>query len=319
MAGVSIIYLFYLGFFIINLCSHFLLSFSTMLRFKSKVLFNKKQGILTNTFSSYSTSLLVLFTTMLNICTLRVPNYLWIIPWEFVILQYLFVLVIFFFLKSFWVYSGGYNNSENYDQLFSLIYICTLLLIISENLLSFILLVECVAALYYFFFLQTTPNNFLSITRYKNLLSLYLWLSFFTLFFFLVGSLCLINFYGTLNFKELLFFKISDNCTIFILISFLWKLGMPGFHFFKFEIYRYLPATELILFSFTSLFFNSLIFVTFIWLISTIFSSSYLLLFICLTTNILLLLSAGEKINLFIFFAFSSLNTLVFFLVIIFS
>ena len=139
--------------------------------------------------------------------------------------------------------------------LFTLLYIYTM----STNYIVLLLSLETITTLYYFFFLKTTKEVNFSLIKYKNLISYYLWLSFFTLLFFSFNLIVLTYSYGTLNFLELRFFNLEHKYYILLLIAFFWKLGVPLFHFFKLELYRYLDFISLVLFSIISLSINSFI------------------------------------------------------------
>jgi hypothetical protein len=96
--------------------------------------------------------------------------------------------------------------------------------------------------------------------NYKNSLLLYLFNNFLTSILYLVGLNFIITYFGTVNFIELNFFNnVVINWEIYFLIfSFIIKLSLPGYHFLKIEIYKYLSVTTVILFSVVSLYLNFL-------------------------------------------------------------
>lgn len=319
MAGVSTLYLFYLGFFIVSLTEDFLFSFLVMIRFKSKLLFKKKQSFLGKNTLGYSSNVFLFVSSILSLCSLRISKRLWVVPFDLIVLEYVFIVFVCLLLRSFWTDGWGRQTSSGYDNLTALLWVVILLLNTTTNLLVFVLLVECIAALYYYFFLQQNPRGELSIIRYKNLLSLYLWLSFFTLFFFIVACLWFVAYCGSLSFYELRWFGELSGPVSLLLIALFWKVGMPGFHFFKFEIYRYLPIREVVLFSSLSLLFNFLILLFFLYALLPLFTGLYVYLFIVLSVNIILLVAGLEKLNLFVFLALSGINTWSIFALIFFS
>ena len=319
MAGVSTIYIIYLGFFLVSLTQDFLFSFLIMLRFKSRILFKKQQGLFIDCIVNYSSQLLLLFGMLANLFTLRVSKSLWIIPFDLVLVEYLLVITIFFILRSFWTSRWGDQTSTYYDHIFTILCLVVFILNAAENVLLFIIAVECIAALYYFFFLQRSPRESFSAIRYKNLLSLYLWLSFFTLFLFIVGTLILIDSYGTLEFSEIKLFSEEQFILIILMLGFFWKIGMPGFHFFKFELYRYLPTFDLVLFSTLTLVFNFFIIFIFLCKLFPALITSYTLVFLSLLSNVFLILAGSERLNLFTLLALSSLNTWALAAIVLFS
>lgn len=127
-----------------------------------------------------------------------------------------------------------------------------------SNMLSFLLVLEVISVLYYFFLLSSTSISDLSIIKYKHLLLLYLVSSVITTLFFFISFFFFYFSYGTIHFYEL---SILPNVTFMaeflLIVSILWKLGVPGFHFFKLEIYQYLSVSIVILFSIFSLILGS--------------------------------------------------------------
>ena len=237
----------------------------------------------------------------------------WLMPDRVIILHLslLFLLMVFIFFLGRWL-------SSYHDEL-NLIYLILLFLFITiasfrfvKNFLILFLALEMIGVLYYFFFLIRLTANNLSALKYKNLLSNYLWISFF--FLVLVSSIfywLILNF-GTLNFEQLnCLASESNEIWNFIVLIMLWKAGAPGFHFLKFELYQYLPIYTLIVFSLLSLFINSFLleFIASNCWILLITNRLYFLLYV-LFVNIILMLSALNAVSLYQFFGLSSLNTL---------
>lgn len=181
-----------------------------------------------------------------------------------------------------------------------------------NNLIIFFLALETISVLYYFFFLHQTSSNLTTFIKLKNLLANYLWLSFLTLITF-VGciTICFSN-VGTANFSQLTAAQnfISQISWYFLLASIMWKIGSPGFHFFKLELYQYLPLHTLIFFSLISVYFNTylLLFFFYNFLLYFVYHK-YSTLIIILIINIFLLIR-GLKLNSFYqFLGFSAINT----------
>jgi len=94
------------------------------------------------------------------------------------------------------------------------------------------------------------------------------------------------------------------------LASIFLKVGVPGFHFFKLELYRLLSVVSLLLFSLFTLFINFFI-LAFIMInyhdVLLNFNQTYLVYL--LVVNILLLLRGYLVDSVFNFLALSSVNT----------
>jgi hypothetical protein len=67
--------------------------------------------------------------------------------------------------------------------------------------------------------------------------------------------------YGTTQFNELVLFNtnIHNEYLASLILSILIKLSLPGFHFLKIEMYKYLSLDNVIIFSVTTLFVNFLL------------------------------------------------------------
>lgn len=147
-----------------------------------------------------------------------------------------------------------------------------------NNFVLFYLFIELYAIIFYFFFLNVNFNfKQLSLINYKNSLLLYLFNNFLTSVLYLIGLSYVIYNWGTINFYELNFFNfLSPQWSLYLLIfSFVFKLSLPGYHFLKIEIYKYLSLNNVILFSVITLYLNFLFTIFFFHnnLIFSIFSS----------------------------------------------
>lgn len=190
--------------------------------------------------------------------------------------------------------------------------------IICIDFICLLLILETITILYFFFFLQYLQSSTYHLIKYKNLISQYLWLSFFTLIFFMLNLIVWVFLFGTLNIVELGYVLTRLPEVILILIAFFWKLGVPLFHFFKLEIYQFLTFSSLVAFSTLSFIINSLLFVYTLYILKIVIILNTPLLALILVTNILLLLQGLDKIQFFYFFALSSINSWAFFLLIAF-
>jgi hypothetical protein len=186
------------------------------------------------------------------------------------------------------------------------------LLIFVKSLLTFFFFIEIYGVLYYFLFLTNYQFTNQTILKYKNGLLFLLWNNFLTTLFLGLGCLFLAKNSGSTAFSELIFLEIDNKSIYFFLIGLFWKLGLPLFHFFKLEVYKYLLKENVFLFSIITTLFNLIIFYVFI---------SEPTLFSCVYTHNLLVLAGvftivltvvNLKLTSFLqFFALSGVFTLM--------
>ena len=170
---------------------------------------------------------------------------------------------------------------------------------------------ELYGVLYYFCFLTSYNFTNQTILKYKNGLLLLLWNNFLTTFFLSLGCILLLKEYGTTNFLDFNFI-VSDTFSIFFfMIGLFWKLGLPIFHFFKLEVYRYLLKENVFLFSSLTILINFIIFYFFFHQ-NIVFSIiySYKFIFIMILVCIVLLIVNLKIFNFLQFFALSGMFTL---------
>lgn len=182
----------------------------------------------------------------------------------------------------------------------------------TRDFILFFLNLELLATIYYFFFLIFLNSSTITLIKFKNVLSNYLWVSFFTLVVFFTNLLLLVYWTGSLEFTQLTnnFFCIPSIVWQLLLIAFLWKIGSPGFYFFKFELYQYLPMGSLFMFSLTNVFLSCFLLYFFFsvsWAIYSTYSS--LLLVYLLVTNIILVIRGSRALAFYQFLAISAVNT----------
>lgn len=176
---------------------------------------------------------------------------------------------------------------------------------------SLFLALELIGVIYYFFFLHNLSTSNLTAIKYKNLLSNYLWMSFFLLIVLVLFLYYLVYKFGTLSFDELICVnRKTPEMWQFIIIIALWKLGAPGFHFFKLELYQYLPLYTLLIFSIVSIFVNGFIlqiFVSHTWPI-LVTHKNYFLIYVLIVNSILLMQNLFTT-SFYQFLGLSTLNT----------
>lgn len=164
------------------------------------------------------------------------------------ILIYLFIYKL---LNTYVNYNIAFINYNIIIFIFMFLYI--------KTLIAFFLLMELYSIIFYFFFLNNTPKqSTLTLLQYKNMLLLYLLNNFFISIFFLIGINSIIELWGTSNFMELSILNTHTYpwTNYFIIIGFLFKLALPGFHFFKLEIYKYLSMDVVVVYSVITIFIN---------------------------------------------------------------
>lgn len=207
-------------------------------------------------------------------------------------------------------------TKEDLSTNFTVLMFCFVVLvnvIFASNLILFFFILELLSVVYYLFFLSRLSISTLTVIKYRNLVTFYLWTSFLILITFFASSLFIIYNYGTLNFVQLFYFADTFNIIVLHLIFFslLWKIGAPGFHFFKLEIYQFLPLYTLLLFSSVSLFLNFfLLQFLFTNLYPIIFAFNNLFLLYVSIFNLILLQRAQAHLPFYEFLGYSSINTL---------
>lgn len=207
-----------------------------------------------------------------------------------------------------------FKESKELQQLWNLsilMFVSVSCFIYVKNFLILIFVLELVNVVYYFFFLNFNFSDEESYVKYRNLLSLFLWNSFIVLCMSCLLNFILIFTSGTLDFAELGYVK-NINFIIwqFILVTIFWKAGAPGFHFFKIEVYRYIPRHLVFIFSAYTLYFNYfiLMFILFSFYPILVYNNYFMLVYL-LIINIFLLMRANNGGSLYNFFAYSSVNT----------
>ncbi len=251
---------------------------------------------------------------LILIFTLKIAGAKWYLGYYIYIIY--IISLLFFFKILLYLSKSVIINKEAIGANFMvlmLVYIAVANIYLVKDLVLFLFILELIGITYYFFFLNklsTISSNFL---KYKNLISFYLWTSFLVLIAVSVAILLSVYNYGTLYFSELNLFTYgySDYTWQLLLFSLLWKLGAPGYHFFKLQIYQFLPLYTLLLFSVISLFVNFLLLQFLLMsLLPIFFFSKSIILVYLLLTNFILLLTLQNHLPFYDFFGYSSINTL---------
>lgn len=315
MAGVSFTLLWSLSFFIIGISENLLIHFFTLYRYKSYIIFFSKLSTIYSNFEKLETILFMFLFYSIYFITIRSSIIYYNAFYNFYIIYFILTIVLFFFFKFLWK-KNITKFAINYEYLYIMLLSLLIILNFSDNLIFILLILESIAAIYYFFFLKYTSYSLTSFIKYKNLLSLYLWLSFFTLMFFIVGLVFIVYTYGTLNIFELKATNFNSGNNI-LLFSIFIKIGVPGFHFLKLEIYKFLNLTEVIFFSLITLLINTMFICNFFFLNNLLLQNTLSIICLVLLFNILLLLQGMEGVNFNHFLALSSFTTITTFIIIL--
>ncbi len=188
------------------------------------------------------------------------------------------------------------------------------LLFLLPHIKSFLVLfffIELYSVIYYFSFLNTYSFSNQTLLKYKNGLLLLLWNNFLTTFFLAISCFFLVRFYGTTSFLELNLITTHSNIIYLYLVGLAWKLGLPIFHFFKLEIYKFLLKENVFFFSVVTTIFNLLILcfcVSQFVIFNTIYLNNLLIILSIFALNLIILNLTLS--NLLYFFAISSLLTM---------
>jgi len=318
MSGVSLINYWVIIFLSFGLCLSYIIEHTNILqlhKYNTETNFSKINN-------KFITNLIVYYSSFWHfICygSLKTTNLVSDIYIYFNVYTYFFLITFILNITFFSIKNTQASNYIYFQNIIVLLFICLYLCIFCSNYIILLLIVELITTIYYFFFLKNSTDKSFSLIKYKNLISYYLWLSFFTLLFFSICLIYWVYMYGTLDIYELRAFKLNIKLSLLMFISFFWKLGVPLFHFFKLELYRYLDFISLLIFSLISLIINSFLFIYLLYLIdiSSLYNT-YLFILISFI-NFLLLIQAIDKIYFFYFFAISGFNTWLFFIIITIS
>lgn len=233
-----------------------------------------------------------------------------------VVLSLLGLLVFFLYytfkLSKLTKHLHGFHTSNNSIQLvlftfFTFFYF----LFFVKSFLTLFFFIELYGVLYYFFFLTNYNLTSQTVLKYKNAILLLLWNNFLTTFFLALGCFYISKTYGTTSFNELSTITVSTPYIYIFLLGLSWKLGLPIFHFFKIEVYKFLLKENVFMFSILTTLINILILYVCLTQ-SIVFNTIYLFntLAIVMVFVIFLILTNLKLSNILQFFAVSSILTL---------
>lgn len=226
-------------------------------------------------------------------------------------LGFFFAFIFLFFINNIFEKLVNYKlNSIIYITLPSFFFALFFLNFVDSFLMLFFF-IELYGVLYYFCFLTSYNFSTQTVLKYKNGLLILLWNNFLTTFFLTLSCILFIRNYGTTTFIDLNFILLDVYIVLFFMIGLFWKLGLPIFHFFKLEIYKYLVKENVFLFSTLTILINFFLFYIFFSQIIVIsLLHSYKFISIIVLFGILLLLINLKSFNILQFFALSGIFTL---------
>lgn len=216
------------------------------------------------------------------------------------LITYFFVVCVDFLFRNYYTQPKNLINYNMYIGLlfFPLVYCATL----STNFIVFFLFIELFGYLFYLQFLQFFTKNNNKTAHYFDNLLLYFWVNFFGSVIFVVFIIFVFFKFTTVDFISLTgYSKNLQNIFYIFLLGFSLKIGMPGFHFFKMELYKNLKLDAIVNFSFFSIF-GYLILLNFIIIKLNIFIVYSFGFFISFVLFIILFTPAALKITNIVFF-----------------
>lgn len=232
------------------------------------------------------------------------------------LMNYIFIYLSMYALFTIvWGYLIKTGTQLNSFMTFSLnaLLIFLLVLVQVKSFLVLLFFIEVLSVYYYFFFLNfLKTNRTWSVSKYKNFLLYYLWNSFLTTLFFGLGLALLLWKTGTLDYIELTYFTptTTNLGVFFIILGLFWKLGFPGFHFFKIQLYLFLDEAAIFFFTIFITLINVILFCYFVSLdVVIIFLTTYYFSYIIFFLLIVLPLFFKLE-SFYTFLAVSSVITL---------
>ena len=203
------------------------------------------------------------------------------------------------------------SNSNIYSIILPLMVSFLFIIPYINSLLLMFFFIELYGVIYYFSFLNTCTLTNQTLLKYKNGLLLLLWNNFLTTFFLGISCFFIIKNYGTTSFCELSTLTSQTKLVYLYLLGVFWKLGLPIFHFFKLEIYKFLLKENVFFFSVITTVFNLIILYYLLKqniIFNTIYLNNFFFILGIFTFNLIIL--NLNITNLLYFFAISSLLTM---------
>lgn len=190
------------------------------------------------------------------------------------VLNFIFTLLFFYILTqkssvplillpaifTIFVIKNIFIKNSNHMLIISSILVLSTMFTYVNNFILFFIFLEFYSIIFYFYLLNQNNTSSTLLIKYKNNLLLYLFNNFLISVFFMFFISHVIYVYGTINFYELqIFSNLNNNYFIFLILTIIVKLSLPGAHYLKIEMYKYIELESVILFSVTTLFINFLL------------------------------------------------------------
>lgn len=315
MAGVYFSYYFPLALQILWIIFFFITLIITPTQYKVK---HYSFNILNNNyFSNYILFINLFFQAYVLLTTKTYFNFIDNLTIFFFLSLLILSLIIFFLL---YIFSFEKKTQNQINIIYMFLNLVIYFVYLSNNLITFLIIIEIIAVIYYFLLLNYSNKININILKFKNIISLYLWLSFITLIVFSLAIILSVFFFGTLNFRELNTFSgvsLKYNIIItLIVLSLFWKIAAPGFHFYKLEIYKYLSLDVLFTYIMFSFFLNTVLTTFLFFYLNTFFINfKNIIISILLICNILIIITNMSSITLGSFLVLSSINTWIFLMI----
>lgn len=252
-----------------------------------------------NTLSVNSLNLKILNIThsllLIFLFTLKSSNCLLLLP----------VVLVNYIIKNIFI------KNSNHMLAISTLFILSLFFVYINNFITFFIFLELYSITFYFYLLNQNTTASKLLIKYKNNLLLYLFNNFIisVLFMFFISHIVYV--YGTVNFSELQLFNNSiNNYFVCLILSIITKLSLPGAHYLKIEIYKYVSFENVVVFSVVTLFVNFVL-INFLTNINVVYNTlnSYKIIVLLIPIAIIIIMQK-LKINTFNeFIAYSGFAT----------
>jgi hypothetical protein len=233
-----------------------------------------------------------------------------------------FFFFIFFFILFFNKHTNNYREFELIYTVFFLFFLFSSSFFFVADIVTFFLNIELISMVTYIYFLYFLNTKVITFIKYKNLLSNYLWGSFFSTLFIIISIIFYVYYCGSVSFSQI---QLCTELSVtwlwyFFLTSFLWKLGSSGFYFFKLELYQFLSMNSVFFFSITTILMYCFVLYFFFSEVWGLYNKcNYILLCVVLFLNIIILIRSFYLINIYQFLGFSAINLLSFILLLYLS
>ena len=302
---------------IVLLCLNYLFYLKNFIFFKLK---DKIKIVTHNEVTPVDSSVLDVFTLIVILMSLSFYNNIEYFPHtgsisltRFSVCVFVFSAILTFALNYF---CKNYLNpvyTTNYNSYIGVISSSILFFVTStQDFVLLFLFIEVFGYLFYFQFLQTynSLHSKRGAESYIDSLLLYYWVNFFGSIIIIYSISLLFFRFSSTNFIELILFSNYTTTSLplyLFLLGFSIKMGVPGFHFLKAEVYKNLKLDAIINFSFFSAcgYLSMLSYITSYFLF--VFNFNFILLFIFILILVFVVPTNLRIVNIILFFGYSAI------------